>query len=79
MAVLTITAVPIQAQTGDATQLVLISGDNASGNDGADVINKVTRTMATMQECIEAGKAWVSMNDVGSVNGWRRYECFQRF
>ena len=79
MAVLTITASPIQVHSGDEAQLVLISGRNAGGNKGADGFNKVTRTMPTMQECVEAGKAWMREKDVASINGWRRYECSQGF
>ena len=79
VAALTLATVPVQAQTGDKAQLVLISGVNASGKYGGDVISKVTRTMPTMQECVEAGKAWMSENYVASGNGWRRYECSQKF
>ena len=79
MAVLTITAAPIRVHSGDEAQLSLISGRNASGNKGADGINKVTRTMPTMQECVEAGKAWMSEKDVGFRSGWRRYKCSQGF
>ena len=78
LAALTIATVPVQAQTKDA-QLVLISGVHAQWKYGGDVISKVTRTMPTMQECVEAGKAWMSEKDVGSRNGWRRYECTQGF
>ena len=78
MAALTLTTVTVQVQAKDA-QLVLISGRNAGSNKGADGFNKVTRTMPTMQECVEAGKAWMREKDVGSGNGWRRYECFQGF
>ena len=78
MAALTLTTVTVQAHANDA-QLVLISGVHAQWKYGGDVISKVTRTMPTMQECVEAGKAWMSEKDVGSGNGWRRYECFQGF
>ena len=78
LAALTIATVPVQAQTKDA-QLVLISGVHAQWKYGGDVISKVTRTMPTMQECVEAGKAWMSEKDVGSGNGWRQYQCFQGF
>ena len=78
VAALTLATIPVQAQANDA-QLVLISGRNASGNKGANGISKVTRTMPTMQECVEAGKAWMSEKDVASGNGWRRYECSQGF
>ena len=79
IAVLTITAAPIQVHDGDEAHLVLISGRNASGNKGAGGINKLTRTMPKKQECVKAGKAWMGEKDVGSVNGWRRYECSQGF
>ena len=78
MAALTLTTVTVQAHANDA-QLVLISGVHAQWKYGGDVISKVTRTMPTMQECIEAGKAWMSEDYVASINGWRRYECFQGF
>ena len=78
LAALTIATVPVQAQTKDA-QLVLISGVHAQWKYGGDVISKVTRTMPTMQECVEAGKAWMSEKDVGSGNGWRQYHCSQGF
>ena len=78
VAALTLVTIPVQAQANDA-QLVLISGRNAGGNKGADGFNKVTRTMPTMQECVEAGKAWMSEKDVGSGNGWRQYQCSQGF
>ena len=78
VAALTLVTSPVQAHANDA-QLVLISGRNAGGNKGADGFNKVTRTMPTMQECVEAGKAWMSENYVASGNGWRRYECSQKF
>ena len=78
MAALTLTTVTVQAHANDA-QLVLISGVHAQWKYGGDVITKVTRTMPTMQECVEAGKAWMSKEDVGSINGWRRYECSQGF
>ena len=78
VAALTLATVPVQAQTKDA-QLVLISGVHAQWKYGGDVISKVTRTMPTMQECVDAGKAWMSEKDVGSGNGWRRYECSQGF
>ena len=78
VAALTLVTIPVQAQANDA-QLVLISGRNAGGNKGADGFNKVTRTMPTMQECVEAGKAWMSEKDVASGNGWRQYQCSQGF
>ena len=78
MAALTLTTVTIQAQANDA-QLVLISGVHAQWKYGGDVISKVTRSMPTMQGCVEAGKAWMSKEDVGSINGWRRYKCSQGF
>ena len=78
MAALTLATVTVQAHANDA-QLVLISGVHAQWKYGGDVISKVTRTMPTMQECVEAGKAWMREKDVGSGNGWRRYECFQEF
>ena len=78
MAALTLTTVTVQAHANDV-QLVLISGVHAQWKYGGDVISKVTRTMPTMQECVEAGKAWMSENYVASDNGWRRYECFQGF
>ena len=79
MAVITITAGPIQVHREDEAQQVLISGRNASGNKAARGISKVTHTMPTMQECVEAGKAWMSEKDVASGNGWRRYECSRGF
>ena len=79
MAVLTITAAPIQVHSEDGAQQELISGRNASGNKGANDISKMTHTIPTMQECVEAGKAWMSEKDVASGNGWRRYECSRGF
>ena len=79
MAVLTIMAAPIQVHSEDEAQQVLISGRKASGNKGANGISKVTHTMPTMQECVEAGKTWMSEKDVASGNGWRRYECSRGF
>ena len=78
VAALTLATIPVQAQANDA-QLVLISGVHAQWKYGGDVISKVTRSMPTMQECVEAGKAWMSKEYVGSINGWRRYECSQGF
>ena len=78
MAALTLTTVTAQAHANDA-QLVLISGVHAQWKYGGDVISKVTRSMPTMQECVEAGKAWMRAKDVASGNGWRRYECSQGF
>ena len=78
MALVTLATAPVQAQTKDA-QLLLISGVHAQWKYGGDVISKVTRTMPTMQECVEAGKAWMSEKDVGSGNSWRQYECSQGF
>ena len=78
MAALTLATVTVQAHANDA-QLVLISGVHAQWKYGGDVISKVIRTMPTMQECVEAGKAWMIEKDVASGNGWRRYECSQGF
>ena len=78
MAALTLATVTVQAHANDA-QLVLISGVHAQWKYGGDVISKVTRTVPTMQECVDAGKAWMSEKDVDSGNGWRRYECSQGF
>ena len=78
LAALTLATFSVQAQANEA-QLVLISGVHAQWKYGGDVISKVTRSMPTMQECVEAGKAWMSKEDIGSINGWRRYECFQGF
>ena len=78
LAALTLATFSVQAQANEA-QLVLISGVHAQWKYGGDVISKVTRTMPTMQECVEAGKAWMSENYVASGNGWRRYECSQGF
>ena len=78
MAALTLATVTVQAHANDA-QLVLIFGVHAQWKYGGDVISKVTRTMPTMQKCVEAGKAWMSENYVASGNGWRRYECSQGF
>ena len=61
VAALTLAAVPAQAQMEDQAQLVLISGVNAVGKWGSDVVNKVTFTMPTMQGCVEAGKLWAQV------------------
>ena len=79
VAALTLAAVPVQAQTGDEAQLVLISGVNALGDVGTDVISKVTFTMPTIQRCIDAGQRWTAENDVGHRLGWRKFQCFERF
>ena len=82
VAALTLAAVPVQAQTGDEVQLVLISGVNAivvPNKTQSDVISKVTFTMPTMQGCVEAGKLWTSVKDVGFRKGWRKFQCFERF
>ena len=78
MAALTLATVTVQAHANDA-QLVLISGVHAPWKYGGDVISKVTRTMPTMEECVEAGKAWMREKEVASGSGWRRYECSQGF
>ena len=78
LAALTLATFSVQAQANEA-QLVLISGVHAQWKYGGDVISKVTRSIPTMQECVEAGKAWMNMKDDGFVNGWRRYECSQGF
>ena len=78
-AALMLATVHVQAQSEDQAQLVLISGISTSGDNGSDVINKVTRVMPTMQECVEAGKDWVRMKDAAPRNGWRKYECYQGF
>ena len=85
VAALTLAAVPVQAQTGDQAQLVLISGVNGSyhsmGGVYPDVINKVTFTMPTMQGCVEAGKLWAQVEgkETGFRKGWRKYQCFDRY
>ena len=79
VAALTLAAVPVQAQTGDQAQLVLISGVNAQKKWGSDVISKVTFTMPTMYGCNEAGEKWIAVEDVGFRMGWRKYQCFERF
>ena len=79
VAALTLAAVPVQAQTGDEVQLVLISGVNAQKKWGSDVISKVTFTMPTIQGCIEAGQRWTAEGDVGFRKGWRKFKCFERF
>ena len=82
VAALTLAAVPVQAQTRDEAQLVLISGINAfvkSEKTTTDVLSKVTFTMPTMQGCVEAGKLWTSVKDVGFRKGWRKFQCFERF
>ena len=80
VAALTLAAVPVQAQTGDEAQLVLISGINSSGTQGqSDVLSKVTFTMPTMVGCVEAGKLWTSEEDTGFCKGWRKFQCFEKF
>ena len=79
VAALTLATVPVQAQTGDKAQLVLISGVNATTGAQSDAISKVTFTMPSMQGCVEAGKLWTSEEDVGFRKGWRKYQCFERF
>ena len=82
VAALTLAAVPVQAQTGDEAQLVLISGINAfvkSEKTTPDVLTKVTFSMPTMVGCVEAGKLWTSVKDVGFRKGWRKFQCFERF
>ncbi len=81
VAVLTLATVPVQAQTEDQAQLVLISGVNgvyASGAMNSDVINKVTFSMPTMQGCVDAGEKWTEVEDVGFRKGWRKFQCFER-
>ena len=81
VAALTLAAVPVQAQTGDEVQLVLISGVNAQKKWGSDVISKVTFTMPTMQGCIEAGRIWTLVQDekTGFRKGWRKFQCLPRW
>ena len=82
VAALTLAAVPVQAQTRDEAQLVLISGINdfvKSEKTTTDVLSKVTFTMPTMLGCVEAGKLWKSVKDVGFRKGWRKFQCFERF
>ena len=79
VAALTLAAVPVQAQTGDEAQLVLISGVNATTGAQSDVISKVTFSMPTMVGCVEAGKLWTSEEDTGFRKGWRKFQCFERF
>jgi len=82
VAALTLAAVPVQAQTGDEAQLVLISGINSfirPKRTTTDVLTKVTFTMPTMHGCVEAGKLWTSVKDVGFRKGWRKFQCFERF
>ena len=82
VAALTLAAVPVQAQTRDEAQLVLISGINAfvkTKKTTPDVISKVTFSMPTMLGCVEAGKLWTSVEDVGFRKGWRKFQCFERF
>ena len=81
VAALTLATVPVQAQTEDQAQLVLISGVigvYASGAMNSDVINKVTFSMPTMQGCVDAGEKWTEVEDVGFRKGWRKFQCFQR-
>ena len=82
VAALMLAAVPVQAQTRDEAQLVLISGINAfvkTKKTTQDVISKVTFSMPTMLGCVEAGKLWTSVEDVGFRKGWRKFQCFERF
>ena len=81
VAALTLAAVPVQAQTGDEVQLVLISGINQRGKFGNDAISKVTFTMPTMQGCIEAGRIWtfVQGQETGFRSGWRKFQCLPRW
>ena len=82
VAALTLAAVPVQAQTGDEVQLVLISGTNAEmRKGGSDVISKVTFTMPTMQGCIEAGRIWTTVQgqETGFRKGWRKFMCLPRW
>ena len=82
VAALTLAAVPVQAQTRDEAQLVLISGINAfvkTQKTTPDVISKVTFSMPTMLGCVEAGKLWTSVEEVGFRKGWRKFQCFERF
>ena len=69
VAALTLATVPVQAQTEDKAQLVLISGVNAVGKWGSDVVNKLTFTMPTMQGCIDAGQRWTAEPDIGFRKG----------
>ena len=82
VAALTLAAVPVHAQTRDEAQLVLISGINAfvkTQKTTPDVISKVTFSMPTMLGCVEVGKLWTSVEDVGFRKGWRKFQCFERF
>ena len=80
VAALTLATVPVQAQTDDQAQLVLISGVNM-GKYGNDVISKVTFSMPTKQGCVEAGQRWtlVKGQETGFRKGWRKYQCFDRY
>ena len=84
VAALTLAAVPVQAQTGDEAQLVLISGVNAivvPNKTQSDVISKVTFTMPTMQGCVEAGRLWEKVQGpkTGHRLGWRKFQCLPRW
>ena len=79
VAALTLAAVPVQAQTGDEVQLVLISGVNAVLKGQSDALSKVTFTMPTMYGCNEAGEEWIAVEDVGFRKGWRKFQCFERW
>jgi len=78
VAALTLATVPVQAQTEDQAQLVLISGVNG-GATGSDVISKVTFTMPSMQGCVAAGESWASVKKIGHNKGWRKFQCFDRY
>ena len=84
VAALTLAAVPVQAQTRDEAQLVLISGINAfvkSEKTTTDVLSKVTFTMPTMFGCVEAGKLWEKVQGpkTGHRLGWRKFQCLPRW
>ena len=80
VAALTLATVPVQAQTEDQAQLVLISGVNM-GKYGNDVISKVTFSMPTKQGCVDAGQRWmlVKGQETGFRKGWRKFQCFDRY
>ena len=80
VAALTLAKVPVQAQTEDQAQLVLISGVNM-GKYGNDVITKVTFSIPTMQGCVDAGQRWtlVKGQETGFRKGWHKFQCFERF
>ena len=81
VAALTLATVPVQAQTEDQAQLVLISGVNSAIGDQSDVISTVTFPMPTMQGCIGAGERWTSVQgqETGFRLGWRKFQCFDRY